>query len=188
MAKAQLAKLTLGDPFDKNTRLGPLASASQRDTVLEYIDKGKKEGAALAAGGGRPPQFATGFFVEPTIFAGVHNRMRIAQEEVFGPVLAVIPFKDEDEAVAIGNDVVYGLAAGVWTQSIRRALALSEKLQAGTVWVNTYRAISYLSPFGGYKRSGIGRESGQDMIREYLQVKSVWISTATDVPNPFIQR
>ncbi len=114
--------------------------------------------------------------------------MRIAQEEVFGPVLSVIPFDDEEEAIAIGNDVVFGLAAGVWTQNMRRALLMAEKLQAGTVWINTYRAVSYLSPFGGYKRSGIGRESGQDMIREYLQTKSVWISTATEVPNPFILR
>ena len=134
------------------------------------------------------PECGNGWFVEPTIFTGVNNRMRIAQEEVFGPVLSVIPFKDEDEAIAIGNDVVYGLAAGVWTQNMRRALMMAEKLQAGTVWVNTYRAVSYLSPFGGYKRSGIGRESGQEMIKEYLQMKSVWISTATTVPNPFIQR
>src|SRR5678816_4080916 len=104
----------------------------------------------------------------------------------FGPVLAVIPFEDEEEAIAIGNDVVYGLAAGVWTTSMRRALKMAEKLQAGTVWINTYRAVSYLSPFGGYKRSGLGRESGQEMIKEYLQVKSVWISTAQNVPNPFI--
>jgi aldehyde dehydrogenase (NAD+) len=134
------------------------------------------------------PECGSGWFVEPTIFEGVTNRMRIAQEEVFGPVLAVIPFTDEDDAIAIGNDVVYGLAAGVWTESMRRALNMADKLQAGTVWINTYRAVSYLSPFGGYKRSGIGRESGQEMIKEYLQVKSVWISTAKDVPNPFIQR
>jgi aldehyde dehydrogenase (NAD+) len=114
--------------------------------------------------------------------------MRIAQEEVFGPVLSVIPFADEEEAIAIGNDVVYGLAAGVWTQNMRRALTMAEKLQGGTIWINTYRAVSYLSPFGGCKRSGLGRESGQEMIKEYLQVKSVWISTATTVPNPFIQR
>ena len=114
--------------------------------------------------------------------------MRIAQEEVFGPVLGIIPFDDEDEALAIANGTLYGLAAGVWTQSIRRALALSEQLEAGTVWVNTYRAVSYMSPFGGYKRSGIGRESGHEMIKEYLQVKSVWISTATTVPNPFVMR
>jgi aldehyde dehydrogenase (NAD+) len=98
------------------------------------------------------------------------------------------PFDDDEEAIAIGNDVVYGLAAGVWTTSMRRALKMAEKLQAGTVWINTYRAVSYLSPFGGYKRSGLGRESGQEMIKEYLQVKSVWISTAESVPNPFIQR
>ena len=109
--------------------------------------------------------------MEPTIFTGVNNRMRIAQEEVFGPVLSVIPFNDEEEAVAVGNDVVYGLAAGVWTQNMRRALLMSERLQAGTVWVNTYRAVSYLSPFGGYKRSGIGRENGQEAIKEYLQLE-----------------
>jgi aldehyde dehydrogenase (NAD+) len=107
---------------------------------------------------------------------------------VFGPVLSVIPFEDEEEAIAIGNDVAYGLAAGVWTQNMRRALTVSQRLQAGTVWVNTYRAVSYLSPFGGYKRSGLGRESGQEMIKDYMQVKSVWISTATEVPNPFILR
>ena len=114
--------------------------------------------------------------------------MRIAQEEVFGPVLSIIPFRDEEEALAIGNDIVYGLAAGVWTQNMRRALTMAERLRAGTVWINTYRAVSYLSPFGGYKRSGIGRENGQEMLKEYLQVKSVWISTASEVPNPFVQR
>ena len=126
--------------------------------------------------------------MQPTIFTGVNNAMRIAQEEVFGPVLSVIPFEDDEEALAIGNGVVYGLAAGVWTKDMRRALTMANKLQAGTVWVNTYRAVSFMSPFGGYKRSGIGRESGQDMIKEYLQTKSVWISTATEVPNPFVMR
>jgi aldehyde dehydrogenase (NAD+) len=114
--------------------------------------------------------------------------MRIAQEEVFGPVLSVIPFEDEEDAIALGNDIVFGLAAGVWTQSIRRALLMSERLRAGTIWVNTYRAVSFMSPFGGYKRSGLGRESGQEAIYEYLQQKSVWISTATEVPNPFVLR
>ena len=161
-------------------------SQEQMDKILGYVELGQQQGAKLVTGGRRAGD--RGFFVEPTIFEGVSNRMRIAQEEVFGPVLSVIPFKDEEEAIAIGNDVVYGLAAGVWTQSMRRALTMAEKLQAGTVWINTYRAVSYLSPFGGYKRSGIGRESGQEMIKEYLQVKSVWISTAMTVPNPFIQR
>jgi aldehyde dehydrogenase (NAD+) len=180
----------MGDPMQRETQIGPITNRPQLEKVLHYIDVAKGEGATAVLGGGRAarPECGNGWFVEPTIFAGVHNRMRIAQEEVFGPVLAVIPFEDDAEAIAIGNDVVYGLAAGVWTQSMRRALLMAEKLQAGTVWINTYRAVSYLSPFGGYKRSGIGRESGQDMIKEYLQVKSVWISTATDVPNPFVQR
>jgi aldehyde dehydrogenase (NAD+) len=114
--------------------------------------------------------------------------MRIAQEEVFGPVLSIIPFDTEEDAIRIANGTVYGLAAGVWTTSIRRALMMSEKLEAGTVWVNTYRAVSYMSPFGGYKRSGIGRESGQEAIHEYLQTKSVWIDIAGNAPNPFVMR
>ena len=114
--------------------------------------------------------------------------MRIAQEEVFGPILAVIPFKTEQEAITIGNDIVFGLAAGVWTNDIGRALRMSEKLKAGTVWVNTYRAVSFSSPFGGFKRSGQGRESGQTSIKEFLQIKSVWIAQKTTTANPFIMR
>ena len=114
--------------------------------------------------------------------------MRIAQEEVFGPVLAVIPFDTEEDAVRIGNDIEFGLAAGVWTNNIGRAIRMAEKLRAGTVWVNTYRSVSYTSPFGGYKSSGIGRESGRDSIREYMQVKSVWIAHQPEVDNPFIIR
>jgi acyl-CoA reductase-like NAD-dependent aldehyde dehydrogenase len=180
----------MGNPMDAGTQIGPVTNRPQFEKILDYIEIAKAEGARPVLGGGRAtrPECGDGWFVEPTIFAGVHNRMRIAQEEVFGPVLAVIPFTDEDDAIAIGNDVLYGLAAGVWTQNMRRALLMAERLKAGTVWINTYRAVSYLSPFGGYKRSGLGRESGQEMIKEYLQVKSVWISTATDVPNPFIQR
>src|SRR5687768_10688058 len=180
----------MGNPMEVGTQIGPVTNKPQLEKILKYIDIARDEGAHAVLGGSRAsrPECGAGWFVEPTIFAGVRNSMRIAQEEVFGPVLAVIPFTDQDDALAIGNDVVYGLAAGVWTQNIRRALTMAEKLQAGTVWVNTYRAVSYLSPFGGYKRSGLGRESGQEMIKEYLQVKSVWISTATDVPNPFIQR
>jgi (Z)-2-((N-methylformamido)methylene)-5-hydroxybutyrolactone dehydrogenase len=188
VAFAKTAKM--GNPMSKDTQIGPVTNKPQLEKILKYIDIAKGEGAQAVLGGSRAsrPECGNGWFVEPTIFSGVRNSMRIAQEEVFGPVLAVIPFTDDEEAIAIGNDVVYGLAAGVWTQNIRRALTMAEKLQAGTVWVNTYRAVSYLSPFGGYKRSGLGRESGQEMIKEYLQVKSVWISTAADVPNPFIQR
>jgi aldehyde dehydrogenase (NAD+) len=188
VAFARTAKM--GDPMSLDTQVGPVTNPPQFEKILRYIDIAKSEGAQPVLGGVRAtrPECGGGWFVEPTIFTGVKNAMRIAQEEVFGPVLAVIPFDDDEEAIAIGNDVVYGLAAGVWTQSMRRALTMAERLQAGTVWVNTYRAVSYLSPFGGYKRSGIGRESGQDMIKEYLQTKSVWISTATEVPNPFILR
>jgi acyl-CoA reductase-like NAD-dependent aldehyde dehydrogenase len=188
VALAKTAKM--GDPMNLDTQVGPVTNKPQFEKILRYIDIAKSEGAKPVLGGARAtrPECGSGWFVEPTIFTGVRNSMRIAQEEVFGPVLAVIPFRDEEEAIAIGNDVVYGLAAGVWTRDMRRAFTMAERLQAGTVWVNTYRAVSYLSPFGGYKRSGIGRESGQEMIKEYLQVKSVWISTATEVPNPFIIR
>jgi aldehyde dehydrogenase (NAD+) len=188
LAFAKTARM--GDPMSRDTQIGPVTNKPQLEKILSYIDIAKGEGAVPVLGGQRAsrPECGDGWFVEPTIFSGVRNDMRIAQEEVFGPVLAVIPFEDEEEAIAIGNDVVYGLAAGVWTQSMRRALTMADRLQAGTVWVNTYRAVSYLSPFGGYKRSGVGRESGQEMIKEYLQVKSVWISTASDVPNPFVQR
>jgi aldehyde dehydrogenase (NAD+) len=139
-------------------------------------------------GGKSRPDLGAGMFVEPTIFVDVKNSMRIAQEEVFGPVLAVIPFTDEEDAIRIGNDVVFGLAAAVWTKSLRRAMLLTDKLKAGTIWVNNYRATSFTSPFGGYKNSGIGRESGTETIKEYLETKCVWISSDLDVPNPFIRR
>ncbi len=188
VAFAKTAKM--GNPMSMDTQVGPVTNQPQYKKILSYIDIAKAEGVKTALGGAKAtrPECGDGWFVEPTIFTGVKNSMRIAQEEVFGPVLSVIPFKDEEEAIAIGNDVVFGLAAGVWTQNMRRAFLMAEKLQAGTVWVNTYRAVSYLSPFGGYKRSGLGRESGQEMIKEYLQTKSVWISTAKEVPNPFIMR
>jgi len=180
----------IGDPMSTQTQVGPVATIPQYEKVLDYIDVAKNEGAQTALGGGKAEdgECARGWFVQPTIFTQVNNSMRIAQEEVFGPVLAIIPFADDDEALAIGNDVIYGLAAGVWTGSIRRALHMSDQLRAGTVWVNTYRAMSYLSPFGGYKRSGLGRENGREGILEYLQTKSVMISTAEEVPNPFIMR
>jgi aldehyde dehydrogenase (NAD+) len=188
VAFAETAKM--GDPQDAETQVGPVTTPPQYKKILDYIEIAKGEGAACVLGGGPAdrPEAGEGWFVEPTIFTGVNNRMRIAQEEVFGPVLAAIPFRDEDEAIEIANDIPYGLAAGVWTQSIRRALKMSERLKAGTVWVNTYRAVSYMSPFGGYKRSGLGRENGMEAIRDYMQTKSVWISSATEVPNPFVMR
>ncbi len=181
---------TIGDPMSMQTHVGPVTTLPQYQKVLDYIEIAKSEGAVCVLGGG--PYNGAGAkgkqFIQPTIFIGVSNDMRIAQEEVFGPILSVIPFDTEDEAVAIGNDIVYGLAAGVWTSDIGRALRMSERLKAGTVWVNTYRAVSFTSPFGGFKRSGEGRESGKDAIKEFLQVKSVWIAQQTTAANPFIMR
>jgi len=178
----------IGDPMDADTNVGPVTTEPQYKKVLDYIEIAKKEGANCVLGGGpyNGPGAKGGQFVEPTIFTGVNNRMRIAQEEVFGPVLSVIPFKDEAEAIAIGNDIVFGLAAGVWTQDIGRAFRVSSKLRAGTVWVNTYRAVSFTTPFGGYKRSGIGRESGMEALKDYCNVKSVWIAKETSTANPFV--
>jgi aldehyde dehydrogenase (NAD+) len=180
----------MGNPMNADTQVGPVTTRPQFEKILGYIDIAKGEGAKLVLGGAKAtrPECGDGWFVEPTVFSGVNNQMRIAREEVFGPVLSIIPFRDDAEAIAIANDSPYGLAAGVWTTSIKRALRASEQLQAGSVWVNTYRAVSYMSPFGGYKRSGLGRENGQDAIWSYLQTKSVWISTADDVPNPFVMR
>ena len=188
LALAQTARM--GDPMSPDTQVGPVTTRPQYEKVLGYIDIAKKEGAKLLLGGGAAtrPECGRGWFVEPTVFAGVNNKMRIAQEEVFGPVLSVIKFKDEAEALAIANDVRFGLGSGVWTSDIGRAMRMSERIQAGTVWVNTYRAVSYLSPFGGYKDSGLGRENGIDAMREYLQVKSVWINTGAVTGNPFVMR
>jgi len=180
----------LGDPMAATTQVGPITTLPQRTKVLQYIDVAKAEGADCLLGGGTPtaPELTRGWFVEPTIFGGVSNAMRIAREEVFGPVLSIIPFEDDDEAATIANDTIYGLAAGIWTSDIRRAHVMADRIQAGTVWVNTYRAVSFMAPFGGYKRSGIGRESGQDAVDEYLQTKCVWINLDEEVPNPFVLR
>jgi len=188
LALAKTARM--GNPLDSATQVGPITTQPQYQKVLDYIRIAKQEGAICRLGGApaERPECGSGWFVEPTIFTGVKPSMRIAQEEVFGPVLSIIPFDTDDEAIQIANGTVYGLAAGVWTQSIRRALTMSEQLEAGTVWVNTYRAVSYMSPFGGYKRSGFGRESGIEAIREYLQTKSVWIDTVGNAPNPFVLR
>jgi acyl-CoA reductase-like NAD-dependent aldehyde dehydrogenase len=180
----------MGDPMSADTQVGPITTRQQYDKVLSYIDVAKKDGAKILMGGAPAtrPECGSGWFVEPTIFYGVKNDMRIAQEEVFGPILSIIRFKDEDEAVEIANDSRYGLGAGVWTADIGRAFRMSERIQSGTVWINTYRAVSFMSPFGGYKDSGIGRENGMDAIQEYLQTKSVWINTGAATANPFMMR
>ncbi len=185
---AKTAKM--GNPMESTTQVGPVTTMPQYKKVLDYIEIAKKDGATLLLGGspGKAPGCEKGWFVEPTIFGDVKNTMRIAQEEVFGPVLSIIKFKDEDDAVRIANDIRFGLAAAAWTKDIGRAIRMSEKLKAGTIWINTYRAISYMAPFGGYKDSGLGRENGQDAIKEFLQVKSVWINSGAVSGNPFVMR
>jgi acyl-CoA reductase-like NAD-dependent aldehyde dehydrogenase len=184
---AFVSKAKLGDPAASDTQVGPIATKPQHERILAYIEIAKAEGARCVLGGKARPDLGPQF-IEPTIFVDVKNEMRIAQEEVFGPVLVVIPFKDEADAIRIGNDTEFGLAAAVWTRNLNRAMMLTDKLKAGTVWVNNYRATSFTSPFGGFKGSGIGRESGIDAVKDYLETKCVWISSDLDVPNPFIRR
>lgn len=183
-------RAVIGDPLSPDTQVGPVTTPAQYQKVLDYISIARDEGATLALGGlpYEGPGASGGQMVEPTIFTDVSNDMRIAQEEVFGPVLSIIRFEDEEDAVAKANDIFYGLAAGVWTQDIGRAIRVAEAVEAGTIWVNTYRAVSYTTPFGGYKQSGVGRESGIEAIYEFLQTKSVWISTSPYTGDPFVLR
>ena len=172
---AGAGKMTVGDPFEKTTRIGAIVSEKQMQTVLDYIETGKREGATLVAGGARVEELAPGYFVQPTVFDGVTPEMTIAREEIFGPVLATLTFRDEDEAVAIGNSTIYGLAAAVWSRDVKKALRAAKALKAGTVWINTYNLYDPGLPFGGYKESGFGRERGHYALEEYSQVKSIWV-------------
>lgn len=174
---ARAEKTTIGDPMDSSTRLGAIVSEAQLERVLGYVQAGKDEGARLVAGGERGHVDGKGNFVQATVFADVSNEMKIAREEIFGPVAAIIPFEGVDEAVAIANATEYGLAAGVWTRDAGKALRVARDLQAGTVWVNTYNQYDSGSPFGGYKASGYGRDLGmQAALDKYTQVKSVWVA------------
>lgn len=180
-------KIRLGDPTDKATEMGTAANEPQFNRILGSIDGAKKEGAELMTGGqaASGPNLGKGFFIEPTIFANVKNEMTIAQEEVFGPVLSIIPFDDEEEAIAIGNDTKYGLAAGVWTTDLSRAMRVTRGIRAGTVWVNTYRAVAVQAPFGGFKDSGFGRERGEVALDEFTNTKNVMIDFSDEERDPF---
>jgi len=170
-------KLVPGDPLDPKTRLGAIVSQQQMQQILGYIETGKSEGAQLIAGGKRATVGnGNGFFVEPTIFGGVKNDMTIAREEIFGPVLATLTFDDVDQVAELANQNPYGLAAAIWTKDIKRAHALSRRLKAGTVWINTYGLMDAALPFGGYKQSGFGRDLGAQALEAYTELKSVWLT------------
>jgi acyl-CoA reductase-like NAD-dependent aldehyde dehydrogenase len=183
-------EIVLGDPMHDETQMGPIANAPQLERVTQMVDAARDEGASVVAGGDRVALegLPEGLFYAPTILAGVGNDAGIAQNEVFGPVLNVIPFDTEDEAVELANATRFGLAAGVWTRDVKRAHRVARRLHAGTVWVNTYRAITFNSPFGGYKESGYGRVNGAEAVDGFLQTKSVWIETSEEVPDPFVMR
>jgi aldehyde dehydrogenase (NAD+) len=170
-------KMQPADPLDPKTRMGAIVSQQQMQSVLGYIEAGKKEGARLVAGGNRVSvDGSKGFFIEPTIFSDVTNEMKIAQEEIFGPVLSVISFDDVEQAVDQANRNPYGLAAAVWTRDIKKAHHISRQLRAGTVWINTYGLMDAALPFGGYKQSGFGRELGAHAVEHYTELKSVWLN------------
>jgi aldehyde dehydrogenase (NAD+) len=176
---ARAAKMLPADPLDPKTRLGAIVSQDQMQTVLGYIEAGKKDGAKLVAGGNRVTvDGGKGFFIEPTIFGDVKNDMKIAREEIFGPVLSVLTFDDIDEVIAQANNNPYGLAAAVWTNDIKKAHSVSRRLKAGTVWINTYGLMDASLPFGGYKSSGFGRELGAHAIEHYTESKTVWLNMA----------
>lgn len=180
---ALASKLNLGNPLDMGTDVGPVISKKQRDTILSYIEAGKREGATLVCGGNevKVPGCEEGYFIEPTIFTNVTNDMKIAQEEIFGPVLSIIRYSEVEEAIQMANDTIYGLAAGVWTRDVNKAYEVARKLQAGVVWINDWHMLRSDAPFGRYKQSGIGREMGKHSLDAYTQVKHVHTSMVPEL-------
>jgi phenylacetaldehyde dehydrogenase len=180
---ARAAAIRIGDPALDTTQLGPVISARQRERVLDYCEIGTGEGARVAAGGGRPQLDAPldgGFFVEPTVLAGVENEMRVSQEEIFGPVAVVIPFDGEDDAIAKANGVPFGLGSAVWTRDVARAHRVASRIEAGMVWVNDHHRLDPASPWGGVKESGLGREGGWESFHDFTNIRSVTVRTAED--------
>jgi aldehyde dehydrogenase (NAD+) len=184
----RVSRIRVGMPLDEKTHIGPQTSAEQLAKTESYIRLGHEEGARLVTGGKRPAAFPKGYFIEPTLFADVDNRSRLAQEEVFGPVVAAIPFDTEEEVVAMANDVRYGLVAGLWTSDVTRAHRVAGRIEAGLVSVNTYRPVHWMLPYGGYKLSGIGRENGLVALEEYTEIKTVVVELSSETPaDPFME-
>src|SRR5471032_1955580 len=183
-------RVKVGHPMADDTDIGPLALASQLDKVVGYVASGVHEGAKIAIGGGQPKDSALsrGWYFEPTVMTQTRNEMRFMQEEIFGPVVGVVPFNTEEELIALANDTEYGLAAGIWTQNIDRALRFARDIEAGTVWVNTYRSAAYMSANGGTKRSGYGRRGGFEVMREFSRLKNVVIDYSGAMQDPFVIR
>ena len=188
MVVDRAARIRIGDPLDAETELGPLALAEQLDKVQRFVESGVGDGATIAVGGQRLAD-RPGWYFEPTVLTGVKNEMRVAREEIFGPVASVLTFTDEDQVVAAANDSSFGLAAGIWTRDLARAHRVAGRLDAGTVWINTYRSMSPMSPLGGFKESGIGKENGFSVMHAYTREKSVWVNTSDEpTPDPFVMR
>jgi aldehyde dehydrogenase (NAD+) len=184
----RVSRIRVGMPLDEKTHIGPQTSAEQLAKTESYIRLGHEEGARLVTGGKRPAAFPKGYFIEPTLFADVDNRSRLAQEEVFGPVVAAIPFDTEEEVVGMANDVRYGLVAGLWTSDVTRAHRVAGRIEAGLVSVNTYRPVHWMLPYGGYKLSGIGRENGLVALEEYTEIKTVVVELSSETPaDPFME-
>jgi acyl-CoA reductase-like NAD-dependent aldehyde dehydrogenase len=187
---ARAGDIRIGNPMDPDTQMGPIATKAQLEKVSSFVERARAEGGEIVAGGqaAEVPGHEDGFFWQPTIVANAGPDSYLAQNEVFGPVLALFPFSSEDEVLKAANSTRYGLAAGLWTRDVSRAHRVAGKLDAGTVWVNMYRAMAPQSPFGGYKESGIGRQNGVDAIREYVQTKSIWVELSEEVQDPFVLR
>lgn len=175
--------MKIGNPMEKTTDVGPVINKKQFDTIMDYIKIGKEEGADVLVGGNKTGD--KGYYIEPTVFVNANNKMRISQEEIFGPVVTLIKFKDDAEAIEIANDSIYGLGGAVWSDNNERAINVANKLRTGTVWINEYHLLSDRAPFGGYKQSGIGREFGLDGLKEYTEAKHIHIDEIKDRAKKF---